>query len=77
MGLKDLSFKGRGSWMDFNIDLHPTLNFLVGNLTIATLAQAPSLRPMHTTRVSFTRIKTSILCELVPHERISFSMYGA
>jgi hypothetical protein len=29
--------------MDFNIDLHPTLNFLVGNLTIATLAQAPSL----------------------------------
>jgi len=28
--------------MAFNIDFHPTLNFLVGNLVIATLAQAPS-----------------------------------
>jgi hypothetical protein len=63
LGLKDLSFKGRGSWMDFNIDLHPTLNFLVGNLTIATLAQAPSLRPMHSTRVSLTRTKD--LCKSI------------
>jgi hypothetical protein len=40
LGLKDLSFKGRWSWMPFNIAI-PPLNFLVGNLLIATLAQAP------------------------------------
>jgi hypothetical protein len=41
LGLKDLNFRARWSWMPFNIAI-PPLNFLVGNLLIATLVQAPS-----------------------------------